>query len=213
MSTERARAPEVSNTKTDWIGMLNEALTAGTHQTRATATQTPAEEEPPQQMISSKREPSTQPARNTKPAQKKVPCTVKHPAKPHKSTAASQKNKPRNIPSRRFIPEDKNYVEDDIPTEMDVLSGRGGGSNHHAGNQRYWLKVLELRPAHAACGEGNNEEKRQIAQRVVDHIEENKGRFLERETKKRKLFVLPKDVVLEKVKQALRDKYVPFFAR
>jgi hypothetical protein len=198
--------------------MLNEALTAGAHQ-RTTAKQTPAEqEEPPQQMISSKRVSSTQPPTGrsatctNKPAQKEVPCTVKHSAKTQKSTtAASQKNKPKK--PRRFIPEDKNYVEDDTPTEMDVLSGRGGGSNYHAGNQRYWLKVLELRPAYAACGEGNNEEKRQIAQRVVDHIKKNKGRFLERETGTRKLFVLPKDVVLEKVRQALRDKYVPFFAR
>jgi hypothetical protein len=209
MKTESSRArgapAEESNTKTAAdrrrIRPSTEALSSSTiateaHQRTTGATQTPAEEEAlPEQIISSKWTPSTttQPATrrgsastststrctNKKPAKKVPSCRAnKHSVKKtqQKSTAASPKNKPKKL--CRLIPAVKNYVDDEMPTEVDVLCGRGGGSNYH-GNQRYWLKVLELRPAYVACGKNNNEEKTQIAQRVVDHIEENKGRFLE----------------------------------
>jgi hypothetical protein len=114
---------------------------------------------------------------------------------------------------RRQIPRRNKYIPDgQKPSELDVVGGRGGVSIHHNGNRRYWSKVLGLRPSYRACGE-NNQEKIRIAQSIVDYIESSDGRFLEREKKTRRFFVLPKTVALEKVKQALRDVYVPLWAR
>ena len=53
-----------------------------------------------------------------------------------------------------------------------------------------------------------------IAQDIFDYVRnETGGRFLNLDDKTKRWFVLPDAVVLDKIKQALRDKYVPFWAK
>ena len=51
-----------------------------------------------------------------------------------------------------------------------------------------------------------------MAQEIVDSINAS-GRFLQKEKGSEEWFVLPNTIALCKVKQALRDEYVPIFAR
>jgi hypothetical protein len=73
--------------------------------------------------------------------------------------------------------------------------------------------VLVCRYAYHACD--NDKEKTRIAQIIVDFVKNSNGRFLLRDSKDeaKRWFVLPDKVPLDKVKQALRDKYVPFWAK
>ena len=68
------------------------------------------------------------------------------------------------------------------------------------------------------CGDGNNTQKNDIANAVLQDIKKMKGRFLEREKiteaekmakKKGRLYLIPDKIALGKIKQALRDKHTP----
>ena len=126
-----------------------------------------------------------------------------------KLNASSAARKPR-----RIIPEIKDYILDEEPTDLDVVGGRGNVSNHHMGNRRYWSKILERRNQYKTlcCGR-NAPEKNIIAESIVNDIESNNGRFLEREKPTGRYYVVPRQAILVKVKQALRDEYVPLWAR
>lgn len=116
--------------------------------------------------------------------------------------------------SRRDVPVTaRSYLETQEPGSSDVLGGRGGGANHHQGNERYWREILLLRPTYQGVGKRDNLTKNQLARRVLEHIHASGGRFLERERSSRRLYVIPDDCALSKIKQAFRDKYVPLFAR
>ena len=74
--------------------------------------------------------------------------------------------------------------------------------------QRYWKKILANRNDYRKCE--SNAEKTAVAQKVVDSIQSKGGRFVQKEMGENgRWFVLPKVVVMLKVKQALRDRYVP----
>jgi len=118
----------------------------------------------------------------------------------------------RTTRPRRVIPENKEYIpEGEEPKYSDVVSGRGGRSNHHMGNRRYFGRVLDLRKQYRECA--YDEEKTVVAQSIVDFIQNGSGRFLQRECKTKRWFVLPDKVALDKAKQALRDKYIPVWAQ
>jgi len=93
-----------------------------------------------------------------------------------------------------------------------VVGGRGGGANHHPGNQNYWMKVLCSRSSYRSSK--NDKEKTDIAQRIIDDIESEGGRFVQRDGNdpEKRWFNLPNKVILAKVKQALRDQYIPLWA-
>lgn len=114
---------------------------------------------------------------------------------------------------RRAIPENKEYIpENEQPTDADVVGGRGGRSNHHAGNRPYWIKILGSRFHYRTCQ--SDTAKTAIAKDILDFIKVDKGgRFLNLDSKTNRWFVLPDAVVLDKIKQALRDKYIPFWAK
>jgi hypothetical protein len=114
--------------------------------------------------------------------------------------------------SRRLIPEIKEYIPShEQPTQFDVVSGRGGRANHHAGNRPYWTKILDSRRIYRSSDD--NQVKAAIARAIVEYIQNSSGRFLQRDNNAKRWFVLPETVALHKVKQALRDKYVPLWAR
>jgi hypothetical protein len=151
-------------------------------------------------------EPSTSSSRTNTKAQrrsviyKKLKTAVKSPSKPRKRI-------------RRPIPEKKEYIPENRPTEVDVISGRGGRSNIHTGNRRYWVKVLYEHPAYLACKPCDQNCKKAIAKGVYDYVTENQqGRFLQLYNKTKRWFVLPQKVALMKIKQALRDRHVPLWA-
>jgi len=70
------------------------------------------------------------------------------------------------------------------PRETDVLCGRGGAALRHAGNQTYRRLVNLNKGLYITC---LKTEKLKISRSIVAAIREQKGRFLERDAKKRSL--------------------------
>ncbi|KAL3918489.1 MAG: hypothetical protein SGILL_004212 [Bacillariaceae sp.] len=130
---------------------------------------------------------------------------------PYKKKAPAKHDKPRK--PRRAIPENKEYIpESEQPSDADVVGGRGGRSNHHAGNRPYWIKILGSRVHYRSCV--SDASKTMIAQDILNFIKVEKGgRFLNLDSNTNRWFMLPDAVVLDKIKQALRDKYIPFWAK
>eukprot|EP00980_Cylindrotheca_fusiformis_P023481 scaffold10507_cov128-Cylindrotheca_fusiformis.AAC.14 len=127
-----------------------------------------------------------------------------------KATKAKRARKPR-----RQLPEklDDLYIgEGESPTPLDVVGGRGGVSNNHRGNQRYWKRILAERPKYKSLGKKDNNTKTAIAQSIMDFVTDTGGRFLQKHENGRWI-ILPKKIVIDKIKQALRDKHVPDYAR
>jgi hypothetical protein len=95
--------------------------------------------------------------------------------------------------------------------ENDVLSGRGTGPNEYSGNRRFRDVVDDYRNEYAAAD--SHEEKRKVAERVVDEIGRSNGRFLTRVDKADSFVIedgvwkeMDRDAAVEKCKQALRQK-------
>ena len=146
------------------------------------------------------------------PNQRPPPKAAKKSFKRRKTGGESAISTTARRPPRRVIPEKKDYVLETEPNLSDVVSGRGGRSNHHPGNRPYWLQILQLRDAYRECVDDSS--KQQIAQTVVDFVQNTQGgRFLQLESVTERWFLLPPKVIMDKVKQALRDKYVPLWAR
>lgn len=192
--------------KTDWLGEYRRVLSSAQSCTR------PGDVLPPSVVFatarSSKRETATLPTSDCKcNAVETVLCT---PPNPGEEGLSKKKGSKRcNGPAKKFLNEQE-------PAALDVLGGRGGGANNHVGNIRYWKKVLALRPQYRAVRDCNTAEKTRIAEMVLTYIQngpEGRGRFVERDMKTRRLFLIPDEVALSKIKQALRDNYVPLFAR
>lgn len=122
--------------------------------------------------------------------------------------------KPKRIRKpRRIIPDKKEFIPlNEQPTQSDIVGGRGGRSNHHPGNRPYWIRILESRLEYTTSRSDN--EKARIANGILRYVkEELKGRFLNIDSKTNRWYILPDAVVLDKIKQALRDKYIPYWAR
>jgi len=138
------------------------------------------------------------------PNQKNAASHKKNP--PRKKLKGKRKRAKKRV--RRVIPKNKVYIRD-LPTDFDVLLGRGGRANNHPGNKRYFKKVLSKRKDYRDCG--NAAEKNGVARSVVDFVQK-RGRFLLREDETKRWFVVPDKVALDKAKQALRDKHIPVWA-
>jgi hypothetical protein len=111
----------------------------------------------------------------------------------------SEKKKRKRRPRQKVVPDIKVYVE---PTTNDVLLGRGGRSNHHPGNKRYREEVCNLREWYGSIGD-NKDDKTKLSQTLVDRIQSNNGRFLEKD--KEGWYVVPNVVARRKASQALRE--------
>lgn len=81
----------------------------------------------------------------------------------------------------------------------------------HPGNRPYWIRILESRPAYRYCE--SDAGKCHIAEDILDFVKCRGGRFLNLDDETKRWFLLPDSVVLDKIKQALRDRYVPFWAK
>jgi hypothetical protein len=105
----------------------------------------------------------------------------------------------RSSPSnklRKPIPVTKVYV---TKTEKDVLLGRGGVSNAHAGNKRYRDLVKLLAPLY---GNASKPEKQKISESVVQIIKQLGGRFLQKEKDTDMRFIAHEHAARAKASQA-----------
>lgn len=64
-----------------------------------------------------------------------------------------------------------------VPTENDVLLGRGGKINNHPGNQRYLKARSQL---HGKYERASKAEKRKVSDELIDIVHQWNGRFLKR---------------------------------
>jgi len=59
---------------------------------------------------------------------------------------------------------------------LDVLSGRGGKSNHHIGNKVFRHLVTEMKPAYRSSKTRN--EKASLVESLIEKVHRKGGRFL-----------------------------------
>lgn len=84
----------------------------------------------------------------------------------------------------------------------DVLSGRGGETNHHAGNIQYRQLVKICQPAYIAA---KRRDKPKIAASIVRVVRRLGGRFLKKDTKSLSWKDVGNTKAREKTSQALRE--------
>merc|ERR1712070_844285 len=116
-----------------------------------------------------------------------------------KQTKKAQRNKTK-VNNRRFKePIIKEYV---IPTDNDVLLGRGGRSNHHPGNKAYRDEVGNIRDSYRTSEKSH---KTDLSQMLVNWVQqERRGRFLKQDASKQ-WYVVTNIVARRKASQALRE--------
>jgi len=98
------------------------------------------------------------------------------------------------------------------PRDIDVLAERGSASKIHPGNARYWKIIIETRGEYLALGkEGNESEKKEIAEAVADQVHRYGGYFLRRDKKVGPhWYEVDSKVRIEKIQNALREiKNIP----
>merc|ERR1711988_890822 len=77
-------------------------------------------------------------------------------------------------PRKKVVPKHKQYVTPN--KDLDVLSGRGGRSNHWPGNKRYREEIENRKAWYKLV---DKDDKTKLAQDLVDYIKTYKGRFLQ----------------------------------
>lgn len=97
----------------------------------------------------------------------------------------------------------KEFVED--PTDLDVLLGRGGKSNHHPGNKKYRDEVGNLQQWYKAS---QKNEKTDLSQCLVNYVHSYGGRFLKADASG-KWYIVTNLVARRKASQALREHATP----
>lgn len=88
-----------------------------------------------------------------------------------------------------------------IPTDEDVLLGRGGLTNHHPGNKRYRKEASKLKAKYMKC---TKKQKTGVSEQLVKRVKSWGGRFLIRE-KNGVYYEASKDKARKKASQALRE--------
>lgn len=97
-------------------------------------------------------------------------------------------------PARLYIDETR---------EWDVLCGRGGRSNHHSGNKRYRHVVSEMKAMYRTTDAKNL--KTDLSRAIVEHVCNYGGRFIKKDEKVGRYYVLTKAEARKKTSQALRE--------
>mmetsp|Transcript_18278 Transcript_18278/g.25150 ORF Transcript_18278/g.25150 Transcript_18278/m.25150 type:complete len:301 (-) Transcript_18278:137-1039(-) len=92
-----------------------------------------------------------------------------------------------------------NYCE---PTDLDVLMGRGGLTNHHHGNRLYREEADKLREWYVSC---TKREKYHVSELLVKYVESYGGRFLEYDEASGHWYEAPQNRARKKASQALRE--------
>lgn len=87
-------------------------------------------------------------------------------------------------------------------TDADVLCGRGGQAQKHVGNKTYRALVNLNKQLYVSC---RTTEKIKISRSIVAAIREQKGRFLERDSRTGLFYDITDKKAVEKTSQALRE--------
>jgi len=90
-----------------------------------------------------------------------------------------------------------------IPTENDILLGRGGKTNNHFGNKRYRDEVKKLKSAYTSCM--TKQEKFNLSKIIVRRVSEYGGRFLKQVGNTDRWYVVDEFNARKKASQALRE--------
>lgn len=133
-----------------------------------------------------------------------VPLTTKDPVFQANDTRSvgSDSSDNKKQPAKKLP---RLYVED--VREWDVLCGRGGRSNHHAGNKRYRNVVREMKAMYKTVEEKTA--KTDTSRAIVEHVCNYGGRFLKKDEIAGRWYVLTKAEARRKTAQALRESKEP----
>lgn len=93
-----------------------------------------------------------------------------------------------------------------IPTEIDILLGRGGRSNNHPGNKRYLEEVNALKHCYRSSSKN---ERTDWSQCLVDYVHAYGGRFLRFDREASQWYEVPNRIARKKASQALREENTP----
>ena len=103
---------------------------------------------------------------------------------------------------------DVTLVEDHDITDTDILSGRGGKSNHHIGNKRFRHLVTEMKTMYRNTGQKTD--KTALSRGIIAYVHNYGGRFLiqDRTGNDRQWRVMTTIEARRKTSQALRETKV-----
>ena len=87
--------------------------------------------------------------------------------------------------------------------ETDVLCGRGGKTNNHGGNKRYRQVIDDMKVMYKSTQDKGL--KTDLSRAIVEHVYSYGGRFVKRDEKMDRYYVLPKSEARLKTSQALRE--------
>ncbi len=138
---------------------------------------------------------------------KTAPTAAKHApvaaaaAKP--APAVPRKQAPKRKRSSSVLT--RNYIQDSV-SDVDVLMGRGGRTNHHKGNENYLQIKERIQPRYLAAAK---EDKTAISQELVDAILLQGGRFLKLDALTERWYVVDNQVARKKASQTLREINTP----
>jgi hypothetical protein len=128
---------------------------------------------------------------------------------PHHQKQKSTTKRPKRAYKPKHKREFSNKTYVDRPTDLDVLLGRGGKSNHFPGNKRYREEIKNFKSSYLALGD--KDAKTDKIRFVLDYVHQYKGRFLalDKDCKPPRYYVVPDSVARKKVSQALREECDP----
>ncbi|EEC50955.1 predicted protein [Phaeodactylum tricornutum CCAP 1055/1] len=119
--------------------------------------------------------------------------------------SASANNKAKEMSNKRKRNETVERVYT-LPTDLDVLMGRGGRTNNHGGNKRYLAKKEEIQQRYM---EASKQDKTGISQELVDAVHEWGGRFLKMDESLDRWYEVENIVARKKASQTLREINTP----
>jgi len=113
--------------------------------------------------------------------------------------------RPMTPPSaKETVTPESDQLPDEAIQEWDILSGRGGKSNHHTGNKRFRQVVDEMKSKYRTTNVKTD--KTALSKAIVDYVEGYGGRFLTRKNAKPGHYrIMAKAESRKKTSQALRE--------
>jgi len=114
-----------------------------------------------------------------------------------------------SVPSPSAAPKAQTHMDDKgnwyirEVSDVDVLCGRGGKSNHHPGNKRYRQVVGEIKNMYRNTA--IKTVKTDLSRAIVDHVCAYGGRFVKKEEITGRYYLLNKAEARKKTSQALRE--------
>ena len=122
----------------------------------------------------------------------------------HTIAKAQDEKKKRNGVRRKKEPQIREFIH--TLTDLDVLCGRGGRSNHHNGNKKYRDEVGNLQQWYKAS---EKNEKTDLSQCLVNYVHSYGGRFLKMDESNKRWYTVTNHIARRKASQALREHATP----